>query len=205
MLEVVQLINSIYESITYLVIDNNSKICFLIDCGDSDLITHEIHKRGLFLKGIFITHSHFDHIYGLNYIMNEYPKIPVYTSAFGKKGLCSDKLNLSRYHLHPYIFQYCNTIKVLNEADIANFCTNSKIEIFMTPGHDKSCLTYKIDNNLFTGDSFIPNIKVITLFPNSNKVDAEVSKLRILSLSKDCNLYPGHGRFYEKFQPELYL
>lgn len=57
----------------------------------------------------------------------------------------------------------------------------------------------------FTGDAFIPGLKVSASFPNSNKVSAELSRQRILSLSKGCRLYPGHGENYENFQPEVYL
>lgn len=204
-MEIVQFVNSVFESNTYLIISDDYKICFLIDCGDVDVIINNIKKLGLSLKGIFITHSHFDHIYGLNSLVNEYPKVSVYTSAFGKMGLCSDKLNLSRYNLHPFIFRHNDNIKVVNEGASVNFYMDTKIEVIETPGHDKSCLTYNVNEILFTGDSFIPGSKVVTSFPNSNKEDAEVSRLRILSLSESCKLYPGHGGIYETFQPEAYL
>lgn len=61
-------------------------------------------------------------------------------------------------------------------------------------------MTYKIGNNLFTGDSYIPGVKVITSFPNSNKEDAELSKQKILSISQSLNLFPGHGNSYMDFR-----
>ena len=67
------------------------------------------------------------------------------------------------------------------------------VEVFETPGHDKSCLTYKVENHVFSGDSYIPGIKVMASFPNSNREEAWISKERIMELIKDCNLYPGHG------------
>ncbi len=197
--------NSVFESNTYLIEKENSIDCFLVDCGDVDDIIGYLRKRGLVLKGIFLTHTHFDHIYGLNSMIDEFPDLVVYTSGFGKIGLFSDKLNLSRYYLHPFVFQYPDRVEVLNEKSNVNLWEQDEIEIIETPGHDRSCLTYKVDNNLFSGDSFIPGIKVVTSLPNSNKTDAEVSLHRILSLSKDCNLCPGHGEIYESFQPEIYL
>lgn len=203
--EIVRIVNSVFQSNTYLIINSNYRICFLIDCGDSSLIIDTINKRGLFLKGVFITHSHFDHIYGLNAVISEYPGIPIYISAFGKEGLYSDKLNLSRYNLCPYVLQRYDNIKELNEGDTIDLFGNIKIEAYETPGHDKSCLTYKFGNYLFTGDAFIPGLKVVATFPNSNKMDAELSRQRIIFLSKKCGLYPGHGEIYEKFQSEVYL
>ena len=203
--EIVRIVNSIFDSNTYLIINSDCKICFLIDCGDSSLIIDTINKRGLFLKGVFITHSHFDHIYGLNAVIGEYPGIPIYVSTFGKEGLYSDKLNLSRYSLCPYVFQHYSVMKELKEGDTVYLYGSAGVEVYETPGHDRSCLTYKFGNCLFTGDAFIPGLKVPASFPNSNKVSAELSRQRILSLSKGCRLYPGHGENYENFQPEVYL
>lgn len=199
-MEIVRIINSVFESNSYLIVNDENKICFLIDCGEADIIINSILKSGLSLKGIFITHSHFDHIYGLNSVIGEYPEVPVYTSVFGQNGLCSDKLNLSRYNLDPYVFQYPDNIKVVGNGDRVVLWKDVILEIFETPGHDESCLTYKIADNLFTGDSFIPGLKVVASFPHSNKIDAEMSRQRILSLAERINLYPGHGENYEKFQ-----
>ena len=84
MIEIVRIVNSVFESNTYLAISRNYGLCFLIDCGDPIPIIENINNRGLPLKGIFITHSHFDHIYGLDSIIDEYPETPIYISAFGK-------------------------------------------------------------------------------------------------------------------------
>lgn len=201
MLEVVTFINSVFDSNSYLVYREDSADCCLIDCGDVVPISDYLKRHGLILKMIFITHSHFDHIYGLNAVIGEYPEVPVYTSVFGQSGLCSDKLNLSRYHLDPYVFQYPGNVKVVGNKDTVGLWEDIILEIFETPGHDKSCLTYRIVDNLFTGDSFIPGLKVVASFPHSNKIDAEISGQRILSLAKGMNLYPGHGEIYERFQP----
>lgn len=123
---------------------------FLIDCGDSAPIIENINNRGLHLKGIFITHSHFDHIYGLDSIIDEYPETPIYISALGKEGLYSDKLNLSRYSLCPYVFQYYSVMKELKEGDTVYLYGSAGVEVYETPGHDRSCLTYKFGNCLFT-------------------------------------------------------
>ena len=111
MIEIVRIVNSVFESNTYLAISRNCDLCFLIDCGDPAPIIENINNRGLPLKGIFITHSHFDHIYGLDSIIDEYPETPIYISALGKEGLYSDKLNLSRYSLCPYVFQHYSVMK----------------------------------------------------------------------------------------------
>ena len=166
MIEIVRIVNSVFESNTYLAISRNCDLCFLIDCGDPAPIIENINNRGLHLKGIFITHSHFDHIYGLDSIIDEYPETPIYISALGKEGLYSDKLNLSRYSLCPYVFQHYSVMKELKEGDTVYLYGSAGVEVYETPGHDRSCLTYKFGNCLFTGDAFIPGLKVPASFPN---------------------------------------
>ena len=134
MIEIVRIVNSVFESNTYLAISRNYGLCFLIDCGDPIPIIENISNRGLPLKGIFITHSHFDHIYGLDSIIDEYPETPIYISAFGKEGLYSDKLNLSRYSLCPYVFQHYSVMKELKEGDTVYLYGSAGVEVYETPG-----------------------------------------------------------------------
>ena len=67
------------------------------------------------------------------------------------------------------------------------------VQVYETPGHAPSCLTYIIDKMAFTGDSYIPGVKVFTGFPHANKEQATASVERILQLSIDCQIMPGHS------------
>ena len=68
------------------------------------------------MKGCFITHSHFDHIYGLNELVKEFPNCVIYVSKHGKEGLFSAKLNFSFYHDKPFVFEG-GSVKVLEDGD----------------------------------------------------------------------------------------
>lgn len=192
-MQVAQIINSIFTSNTFLLSskDENENDCWLVDIGDIEPVLKLISSKKT-IKGIFLTHTHFDHIYGINKLIDLYPDCIVYTSKGGKKGLFSDKLNFSRYHNTPIIFSGSN-IHILREGDRIKLFDNIYINVIETPGHDLSCLSYYTDNEIFSGDSYIPGIKVIATFPRSNKIDAETSKQRIISLTTGRNIYPGHG------------
>lgn len=69
-----------------------------------------------------------------------------------------------------------------------------------TPGHDESCLTYYTKKIIFTGDSFIPGLKIITTFPRSDKEKAARSLQVILEIAEGRDLYPGHGEFFPDFK-----
>jgi glyoxylase-like metal-dependent hydrolase (beta-lactamase superfamily II) len=177
--------NSLFSSVSYLLIDGNS--AWIVDIGDADSIIQYINNNNLSLKGILLTHGHFDHIYGLNDIMASFPTIQVYTNEFGAQMLVSAKLNMSKYHETPFTFQYPENIVIVAEnTEIAPF------KVYETPGHNPSCLTFVTDDAIFTGDAYIPGIAVVTNLPKGNKEQAKQSVQKILDLASGRTIYPGH-------------
>lgn len=178
-------VNSIFDSLTYIIKTGRNKECFLIDCGDVDCIINQ----GWNVRGVLLTHSHFDHIYGLNKLVDTFPDAIVYTNPAGKEGLINDKWNFSRYHteVENFIFSRIENVKVLDEG-IHELDENLKVKVLFTPGHDPSCISYVIGNNLFTGDSYIPGIEPFNKFPRSNKEQA----IKSLTLLKDLECANGY-------------
>ena len=187
-----RIINSIFTSNTYVITDENSNDCWLVDVGDIEPILGMIGSREV--KGVLISHTHYDHIYGINRLVEHFPECVIYTSQHGKEGLFSDKLNFSRYHCDSLVFQG-KYIRILDEGDEVLLFPNVVLKAIYTSGHDWSCMRYYTDDMIFTGDSYIPNLKVITSFPKSNKIEAKISHDRILELSKNRDVYPGHGEY----------
>jgi glyoxylase-like metal-dependent hydrolase (beta-lactamase superfamily II) len=188
-MKVFRIENTIFNSNTYILSEENEDYCWLVDVGDIEPILELVGKRQI--KGVFLTHTHYDHIYGINNLVENFPDCVIYTSQQGKEGLLSDKLNLSRYHDDSIIFQGKH-IEVLNEGDEVKLFSNLGLKAIYTPGHDWSCMSYYTDDCIFTGDSYIPNIKVVTSFPKSNKRDALISLNRLVELCKTRDIYSGH-------------
>jgi len=194
MLQVKQVVNRVFTSNTYIVFDEDFDDCWLVDVGDYERVLAAIpNKKNI--KGLFLTHTHFDHIYGINDLCEHYPNCTVYTSTFGSEALMDDRKNLSRYHEHPIIFKG-KYLKVVDDGDEIPLLCNSKIKAVATPGHDPGCLSFMVDNFIFTGDSFIPNLNVVTKLPRGNRCQAIESVKKILCFAKNKIICPGHGDIY---------
>lgn len=178
---VTKIVNSFFSSNTFVLTEEGVNDCWLVDVGDIEPIMEIIENREV--KGVFITHSHYDHIYGINKLVERFPNCIVYTSLNGMEGLFSDKLNFSRYNDDSIIFKG-GPMKVLEEGDEVMLFPNVVLRAIYTPGHDWSCMSFKVENNLFTGDSYIPGIKVVTNFPKSNKEQAVESFVRLQEMEK---------------------
>ena len=63
--EVCRLENDVFTSNTYVLLERGSQGVWLVDIGDFGKVKKLLTPSND-VKGCFITHSHFDHIYGLN-------------------------------------------------------------------------------------------------------------------------------------------
>lgn len=145
------------------------------------------------MRAVFLTHAHYDHIYGLTKLLERYPNCLIYVLKGGKEYLESDRLNLSKYHETPYTFISDNVCEV-QDGDTIELLDGVGAKVYSTPGHNPSCATYMIENYLFTGDSYIPGVKTVVNLPKANKKQALESEQLIKSLLTDgIILCPGHG------------
>ncbi len=192
MLTVEYITNRIFNSRTYILSDEKYDHVWLVDCGDTDKVLEMIGKKRV--EGVLLTHAHSDHIYGLEELMKEFPAVKIYTNAAGVEALKSPKLNISHYHSeYPDIsIDAPENVCKLKEGDSLEVL-GMPVQVYETSGHAPSCLTFIIGKMVFTGDSYIPGVKVFTGFPLANRKQAAESVERILQLAADCQIMPGHS------------
>ena len=192
MIHVKQVVNEIFTSNTFLLSQSSSTRVWLIDVGNIEGALKSL-SVGSQIAGVFITHAHYDHIYGINRLIEAFPACIVFASEQTKEGLFSDKLNLSFYHEDPIIFNGSN-VQILHENNKIELFNNCYLEVIETPGHNWGCLTFKVENYLFTGDSFIPNVEVVTKLKGGNKEANKKSLQKIMdNISNETIVCPGHG------------
>lgn len=99
------LVNSIFNSQSYSVHG------ILIDPGDEWEAFYGV-------AAVLLTHAHFDHIYGLNRVIELNPSALVYTNQYGREALLSDRKNMSRYHGSSFVFAYPENIRIVSDGSI---------------------------------------------------------------------------------------
>ena len=190
MLKIDYIGNSFFDSITWLLSVEESSWVWLVDCGDVEPVIKKIGGKNI--AGVLLTHAHFDHIYGLPELLERYPDCKIYTNEIGRETLANVKLNMSLYHETPLTVEGPQ-ICICGEGDDIELFENISAKVYETPGHHPSCLTFRVEDNLFTGDAFIPGIKVVTNLPKGDKKQAQVTLERIKTLAKGKKIRPGHN------------
>ncbi len=188
-MEIRQVVNSLYRSCSYVI--THEDMAWLVDCGDVEPLLHLIGKRNL--RGVMLTHGHYDHIYGLNVLLTMYPSMAILTNEAGKVELLNDKRNFSRYINDPFILQSPENITLVEDGQGIDLFDGIQAEPVFTPGHSPSCVTWVIGDAVFTGDSYIPGVKTVTNFPLSNRAQSAASEMIIKDLISHRDVYPGHA------------
>lgn len=183
--------NRVFNSRTYILSKEEYEKVWLVDCGDIDRVIEMIGEKSV--EGVLLTHAHSDHIYGLESLMKRFPVVKIYTNAAGVETLKDPRLNLSHYHSeYPDIsIEAPKNVRIVNEEDSIDIM-GVPAQVYETPGHAPSCITYVVEDRAFTGDAYIPGVKVFTGFPYANRQQAQQSVERILQLCSHCKFLPGH-------------
>lgn len=192
MIEIQDITNSIFTSKTYILYKDGERKAWLVDIGDVESVFAFLDSKDLCVEGVFISHAHFDHIYGLEALVERFPECKVYCTEYCKEALASEKLNMSRYHGTP-INYYKDNVVLVNEGEtLCLFDDDPEMEFYETPGHNPGCLTMVIGDMIFTGDAYIPGVGANTKLPRADKELAKKSLERILKLAEGKKILSGH-------------
>ncbi len=183
---------------TYIVFNENDE-GFLVDPGysNNNAVVDHIKKLNKKIKGILLTHGHYDHIYALEEVCKLYPDAKVYISSKEKDFLTDKDLNLC---LDAEIggakllnFVPNNLVEVTDNEEIV--IGNFKIKVLETPFHTQGSVCYFIKDEklLFTGDTLFFTTIGRSDLPTGSTRTISSSLRKLVELPDDLKVYPGHG------------
>ena len=177
-MKIIRLIGGNLESNGYILYEQKGGQAFIIDPGyNPDLFLKKLHEMSLTLKGIFLTHHHYDHTGAVDKIKNA-TDCPVYIHNADADMLkkSSDTILLSdgmQFELETEVFDIINT-----------------------PGHTKGgiCILNKKQRIVFTGDTLFDNDLGRTDLSDGSEQSMKNTIRNIVSnWENDIVIYPGHG------------
>ncbi|MFV0555658.1 MAG: MBL fold metallo-hydrolase, partial [Lactovum sp.] len=127
-MEIKTFINQIADENSYLL-TSDSGHQLLIDPGSDLDYLLEITD----LKAVLLTHAHFDHILGLNILLEKYPQLAVYLDKAEKEWMTNPLLNYSKQMLgEDFTTKEATDYYTLNQTiNLADF----NFSVRATPGH----------------------------------------------------------------------
>ncbi|TNF36784.1 MAG: MBL fold metallo-hydrolase [Deltaproteobacteria bacterium] len=192
------------NTLTYLVWDPDTKDAVVIDpVLDLDLLTWKvttssvdevaafIADRGLNVHWVLDTHVHADHLTGMA-VLKE--KLGAPTGIGANITTVQD--------LFGGIFNVTEQVpadgrqfdKLIQDGEVLS-AGSFQIEAIATPGHTPNCMTYKIDDALFTGDAlFMPDYGTGRCdFPRGSAEDLyESVTQKLYTLPGETRVFTGH-------------
>ncbi len=169
----------------YLVTQDGHAL--IIDPGDK-IVDLSTWLDGNELDAILLTHAHFDHIAGLDSILENYP-VPVYLHSSEHSFLQDTKLNASAYFYQRVISYAQPKSLVEGPMHIGTF----DLKIDHTPGHSIGSCCIRIGECLFTGDTLFQGSCGRIDLPTGSLEQMEQSLARLKKLPPSLRIYPGHG------------
>lgn len=158
---------------------------------------------------IILTHEHFDHTSGVNWLCERYT-CKVICHELCAKAIAVIRNNrplsiamlVNNSEKKDEIKQFVKKIPLYTCKTDITFPGNYKMDWFgediefqYCPGHSKGSVCVRLNRQfIFTGDSLIPNIPVITRYPSGNMDEYEKITLPYLKqIDDNAWIMPGHG------------
>ncbi|WP_061859512.1 MBL fold metallo-hydrolase [Priestia megaterium] len=176
------------------VVANEKKECLVFDPGaQGKQLVEFLEKQTYKPLAILLTHAHFDHIGGVDEVMNHYP-IPLYVHKNEKEWLHNSDLNGSKFFDLGEITapDATDIISVEGNLTIGSF----QFEVYETPGHSPGSVSYyfKLGNFVVSGDALFAGGIGRTDLPGGNQAQLlESIESKLLSLPEDTLVLSGHG------------
>ena len=187
--------NPIQEN-TYVVYDDTREAA-IIDAGnfnerENAALADFVSGNGLIVKAVLCTHCHWDHIFGLDWVKQQYEP-QIYCHADDLPWIDNFSHICMSYGFGERVAAY--PTKFYSNGDVVRF-GNTELQVLHTPGHSQGgvSLYCKADGLLFSGDTlFFNSIGRADLPGGDEQQLIDSIKSRLLTLPDTTTVLPGHG------------
>lgn len=182
-----------FQSHCYILSDDTSHSCVLIDPGDEGArILNKLKKLELEPKAVFLTHGHIDHIGAIQSLCDAYPHLPIYLHEQDAPFLTDPSLNLSRMIQETFTFSQ-DVIFVEDGFQIE--VIDQTFTFLHLPGHTPGSCMIQVEplHIIFSGDVLFEGSIGRFDFPLGNTQDTKSSLAKIKQMDPTFTIYPGHG------------
>lgn len=168
----------------YIVWDENTKNAAVIDPGDDGaFIAQNLKKKGLTLQYILLTHGHFDHIGGVDELLETCGSSPkVYIS---EKDMALPSAFGENVHLDP------SRVTFWLHGDVITMDSIS-FKVMATPGHTPGSVCLICGDVIFSGDTLFQGSCGRTDFPGGSWKEMAASLKKLYQLPGDYTVFSGH-------------
>jgi len=164
------------QNFVYLIGDRNTREAFVVDpAWDVKSVLDQAKKDDMKVKGALITHSHFDHVNGLEDLLN-----------------ATDGTAYIQKNEAPYLKGMKGNIRTTESGEKVKI-GNVEITFLHTPGHTPGSQCFLVENNLVSGDTLFINACGRCDLPGGNAEQMYESLTRLSKLDGSTVLYPGHN------------
>ena len=173
-----------YQTNCYIVHEENSTDCLIIDPGyEPEIISSYLEEKGLTPEAILLTHCHFDHVGAVKDLAAQYDcKV-----FLDKKELAMPPMltNGPLYYTDGY-----------GDGDTLTLA-GIPIQVLETPGHTPGSVCLIMEDTLFSGDTLFAGSCGRTDFPGGSmqEMAKSLSLLAELPLPDATKVLPGHEGF----------
>lgn len=177
----------------WICVNEETKEAFVVDPADgAEQIEAKLAQNQWILKGILLTHGHFDHIGAVEALRNAY-QVPVWAAEAERELLSDVEANLSgSWTGRPIRVKADHWLQDLDCFMLAGM----RIQMILTPGHTAgSCCYYLAEEHvLLSGDTLFAGSCGRTDLPTGS-MNAIVRSIRerLFALPPETEVYPGHG------------